>query len=73
MQSMDDSAMEMEEEMAVSIAGQRHPTPSLKSAPVFPSHTVCGRESYGAAQEGVTSEELDKRLQDHLRSQASEW
>ena len=75
MQSTDTSTVvEMKEDMAVSIAGQRAPSPPPDPQQVYPLLSACG-DSCGAAKEStnITSEELDKRLQDHLKCQATEW
>ena len=58
---------------AVSIIGQKATTPPACSQEAVPlSGQVC---QGGIALEGksITSEELDKRLQDHLKTQATEW
>ena len=54
----------------VSIVGQKAATPPATS----PTHLfpLC-QPSNPLEAKGVTSEELDKRLQDHLKTQATEW
>lgn len=57
----------------VSIVGQKAATP-----PVAPSqqpthlYSLC-QPSNPLEMNNMTSEELDKRLQDHLKTQATEW
>ena len=65
------SADEIGERMnTVSIVGQKAATPPATS----PTHIspLC-QPSKPLEAKGVTSEELDKRLQDHLKTQATEW
>ena len=66
----------MDEEVGVSIAGQKSATPPPSSSLHLPldlcTSTVC--EGGGVLErKSITSEELDNRLQNHLSAQAEEW
>ena len=62
----------MDEEVAVSLLGQRAPTPPPVSQQTFPLTRVCEGDSVMEG-EHITSEELDKRMQEHLKIRATEW
>ena len=68
------STSDLEEGMdTVSIVGQKAATPPAASSQQ-PTHLsqLC-QPSNPLEGKSITSEELDKRLQDHLKTQATEW
>ena len=73
-QSMVLGVSEVDEEVGVSIIGQKVPTPPPASQLGLPLHTCPVCEGGSAAAGGnITSKELDKRMNDRLSSQAEEW
>ena len=69
-QSNSTLSSELDEETIISISGLKAATP-----PPASQHTIPMREASSNTTEAksVTSQELDKLLQEHLKTQATQW